>query len=174
VRLREFINQVPAARKYGMDLNPATRARLAAAVEFLEQDCSESWAVSPGSLDLIFTSNFFEHLPDKDRLAECLVQAHRGLRPGGRLIALGPNIRVLNGRYWDFWDHHVPLTDLSLSEGLRLAGFEILRREPRFLPYTMSGGPRYPAWMVGAYIGVPLVWRLLGEQFLVVARRPPE
>ncbi len=170
----EFINQVLAARRYGMDLNPATRARLAADVEFLEQDCSATWAVPPGTLDLVFTSNFFEHLPDKDRLAECLGQARRSLKPGGRLIALGPNIRLVNGRYWDFWDHHLPLTDLSLAEALRLAGFEILRRDPQFLPYTMSGGYQYPTWMVGAYLRVPFAWRLLGEQFLLVARRPLE
>src|SRR5215471_14486535 len=101
----EFINHVRAARRIGMDLNPESRARLQVEVEFLHQDCSVEWPVAASSLDAIFTSNFFEHLPDKASLARTLEQALCCLKPGGRLICLGPNIRYLNGAYWDFWDH---------------------------------------------------------------------
>ncbi len=112
----EFINQIRAGRRIGMDLNPDSAARLAAGVEFLHQDCSQPWPLADGTLDAVFTSNFFEHLPDKASLARTLRQTFRCLKPGGRLICLGPNIRFLHGRYWDFWDHYVPLTDISLVE----------------------------------------------------------
>ena len=167
----EFINHVQASRRIGMDLNPASRARLSAGVEFVHQDCGAEWPVAGSSLDAIFTSNFFEHLPDKASLARTLEQAFRCLKPGGRLICLGPNIRYLHGAYWDFWDHYIPLTDLSLVEVLELTGFAIERALPRFLPYTMSRRRNPPLWTLQLYLRLPFVWPLFGKQFLVVARK---
>ena len=100
----EFINNLDGCRKHGMDLNPDARESLDEGITFHEQDCSEPWSFEPNSIDLIFTSNFFEHLPDKQALEKTVSHAKQALRPGGRIIALGPNISVLNGRYWDFWD----------------------------------------------------------------------
>jgi len=168
----EFINHVRASRRIGMDLNPESRARLSAGVEFLHQDCSAEWPVPTASLDAIFTSNFFEHLPDKASLARTLQQALRCVKPGGRLICLGPNIRYLGGAYWDFWDHYIPLTDSSLVEVLELTGFTIERALPRFLPYTMSRRRNPPLWTLQLYLRLPFVWPIFGKQFLVVARKP--
>ncbi len=168
----EFINTVRAGAKFGMDLNPKTRDNLDATVRFLQQDCSTRWPLGDGELDLVFTSNFFEHLPDKTALGLTLEQVFRCLRPGGRLIAMGPNIKYTGGRYWDFWDHYLPLTETSLSEGLVVRGFEIEECQGRFLPYTMVGARQYPLWCVAAYLRVPFLWRWKGEQFLVVARKP--
>ena len=151
----EFINQVQGAERYAMDLNPATGRLLEPAVKLFAQDCATQWPLPDGTLDLIFSSNFFEHLPDKAACLRTWREAWRTLRPGGRLIALGPNIAALPGRYWDFFDHFVPLSDRSLSEGLQLAGFTIERRSPRTLPYSMSGGRRYPMWMLGASFDSP-------------------
>jgi SAM-dependent methyltransferase len=168
----EFINQVRAAKRLAMDLNPSTREKLDQDIVFLEQDCSTRWELLDNSLDLVFTSNFFEHLPDKTALNRTLAEALRCLKPGGCMIALGPNIGIINGRYWDFWDHYLPLTEKSLSEGLMLAGFEIEEAEARFLPYTMVGKPQYPLWTLSIYIRLPFFWRFFGEQFLIIARKP--
>ena len=165
----EFINQIRAREKHGMDLNPEAAGRLAPGVRFLQQDCSTRWPMADNTLDAVFTSNFFEHLPDKASLAATLREAWRSLRPGGRLVCLGPNIRYLPGAYWDFWDHYLPLTDRSLVEGLELSGFSIERVVPRFLPYTMSQERTPPLWMLSLYLRLPIVWPLFGRQFLVVA-----
>lgn len=127
-----------------MDLNPATSEKLSKEVQFLEQDCSELWNLPDGSLDIVFTSNFLEHLGDKNAVKRTLREAHRCLRPGGQIIAMGPNIRYLPGSYWDFFDHHVILTERSLAEALSITGFTVESAVARFLPYTMVGGPRYP------------------------------
>jgi SAM-dependent methyltransferase len=167
----EFINQIAAREKYGMDLNPDSGRMLAPGIRFLQQDCSQTWPLAENSLDAVFTSNFFEHLPDKATLGRTLEQAHRCLRPGGRLIALGPNIKYLPGAYWDFWDHYLPLTDTSLREGLENRGFSIERSETRFLPYTMLKARAYPLLFLRLYLKVPLAWRFMGKQFLVVAKK---
>lgn len=167
----EFINQVHAGRKYAMDLNPDAPRYLSADAEFIRQDCSQPWPVEEGTLDIVFTSNFFEHLPDKAALGRTLDQVHNALRQGGRLIAIGPNIKLVPGAYWDFWDHYVPLTELSLSEALENRGFRIERRDARFLPYTMAGKKPAPLALVKLYLVLPLLWPLLGKQFLVVAAK---
>jgi SAM-dependent methyltransferase len=167
----EFINNVPAGRKYAMDLNPSAANRLNPEVQLLQQDCSDPWPLPDGTLDVIFTSNFFEHLPDKATLRRTLHEAHRCLREGGLLIALGPNIRMVSGAYWDFWDHYLCLTDRSLAEGMRNNGYRIHTQIAAFLPYTMSSGPHYPLWTVRAYLSLPLLWRIFGRQFLVIGQK---
>lgn len=168
----EFINTVTAAVKYGMDLNPASAEHLAKGVTMLRQDCSARWELPDESLDTVFTSNFFEHLPDKATLGKTLQQARRCLKPGGRLIAMGPNIKFLPGEYWDFWDHYLPLTELSLSEGLETNGFRVEVCHARFLPYTMVQTREYPGFVLATYLKLPFVWRFFGKQFLVIARKP--
>ncbi len=168
----EFINHVVAAKKLGMDLNPDATHKLAASVKFLCQDCSTAWELSDESLDIVFTSNFFEHLFKKQQLADTVRQAFRCLRPGGKLICLGPNIRYLPGTYWDFWDHHLPLTERSLRELLVMEGFRVTECIDRFLPYTMVGQRPSPLWLIRLYLKLPLLWRWYGRQFLVVAEKP--
>jgi len=164
----EFINQVSAAKCYGMDLNPDTLLNAAPHVQILSQNCAEPWSLPDESLDVVFTSNFFEHLLTKQDLRNTLLQAHRCLKPGGKLIALGPNIRYLPGEYWDFYDHYLALTELSLAEVLTECAFEPSVQIPRFLPYTMSQGVEKPVWMLSLYLKCPFLWRFFGKQFLVV------
>jgi SAM-dependent methyltransferase len=154
----EFINNVEAASRHGMDLNPATATKLNKEVRFIEQDCSEHWDLPNDSFDIVFTSNFLEHLGDKDAVKSTLAQVYRCLRPGGLFIAMGPNIRYLPGSYWDFFDHHVILTERSLSEVLSMSGFTVERATARFLPYTMVGGFRYPLFLLRLYLVMPFLW----------------
>jgi SAM-dependent methyltransferase len=167
----EFINQIACGKKYGMDLNPGVSGFLNPDVTLLPQDCSSRWPLPDASLDVVFTSNFFEHLPDKATLGGTLDEIARCLRPGGRLIAMGPNIKCLHGAYWDFWDHYVPITEASLHEALITRGFAVDVCVARFLPYTMASGPQYPLFLVRAYLALPIVWHLFGKQFLVVGRK---
>lgn len=168
----EFIRNIRARRKLAMDMNPEMPGRVGGDVTPVIQDCSQPWAVDSQSLDVVFTSNFFEHLPDKQAVRRTLREAHRCLRPSGRIVCMGPNIRCTPGGYWDFWDHHVPLTERSLSEALSLAGFEIETCRARFLPYSMSQGFQPPVWLLAAYLRMPLLWPIVGRQFLVIAVRP--
>jgi SAM-dependent methyltransferase len=167
----EFINNIRCGRKLGMDLNPESRSHLGADIELISQDCSQPWPLPDASLDLVFTSNFFEHLPDKLALRDTILQAARCLKPGGRLIALGPNIKYVPGAYWDFWDHFLCLTEQSLGEALENNGFRVVASRGRFLPYTTVNGPEYPGALVRLYLALPVLWPLFGRQFLVVAER---
>ncbi|MEM7586970.1 MAG: class I SAM-dependent methyltransferase [Acidobacteriota bacterium] len=167
----EFINNVSAAKKFAMDLNPDTGLRLSPGTQFLQQDCSQPWELPPDSLDVVFTSNFLEHLPDKAHVERTMAEARRCLKEDGLLICLGPNVKYIPGAYWDFWDHYVPLTERSLAELLQLEGFRVERSLGRFLPYTMSTGRTPPLIFLRLYLRLPIVWPLFGKQFLVIGRK---
>ena len=167
----EFINNVEGCQNHAMDLNPDTRKTINGDILFHEQDCSQPWPFDPDSLDLIFTSNFFEHLSSKEVLDKTVAHAKMALKPGGSIIAMGPNIAVLKGKYWDFWDHHVPLSTQSLNELLEIHGFEIEKSIDRFLPYNMVRIRQRPLFLLWLYLHLPFVWRLFGKQFLIVAKK---
>lgn len=167
----EFINHISAQKKYAMDLNPDAKDHLSQDVLFINQSCSEPWSLDNQSIDIVFTSNFLEHLFSKDDLVKTISEAFRCLRPGGLIICLGPNIKYTGGSYWDFFDHYVPLTEASIAELLNLTGFTVKTCLPKFLPYTMSDGKEAPLWCVSWYLKIPFIWQFLGKQFLVVGRK---
>jgi len=167
----EFIGNIRCAQKFAMDLNPDTAKHIQADVHFLNQDCSQHWQLNSESLDVVFTSNFLEHLTNKQSVEATVVEAHRCLKTGGLMVCIGPNIKYLPGAYWDFWDHHVPMTENSLAELLKMAGFDIEHCVPRFLPYTMSDGWQPPLGFIKLYLKLKFVWPIFGKQFLIIARK---
>jgi len=168
----EFINNIRAAKKYGVDLNPDAPKYLGHDVQFCQSPADRIDAIADGSADVVFTSNFLEHLKSKEECDAVLGEVLRILKPHGRFIIMGPNIRYLADKYWDFYDHYLPLSHLSMEEGLAQSGYEIESITPRFLPYTTrSWLPQYP-WMIALYLRLPVVWPLLGKQFLIVGRKP--
>ena len=166
----EFSRHVAAPERFAMDLNPEAAAHLDTGVRFLEHDCTRPWPLPDASLDLVFSSNFLEHLPDKAAVMAALREARRCLAPGGQIVLVGPNLRFTGGAYWDFWDHHVPLTERSLAEALELLDFRIEECRPRFLPYSMSQGRNPPLPLVSVYLHLPFLWPLVGRQFLLRAQ----
>jgi dolichol-phosphate mannosyltransferase len=167
----EFLNHIRCARRIGVDLNPDAPLHLDKGIAFHKQDVCELGFLPDACVDVVFTSNLMEHLSGKAAVEQMISEARRVLKPGGHMIALGPNLRFLPGAYWDFWDHVVPLTDRSLCEVLTKQGLEVIECYPRFLPYTTcSSVPKSP-WLVRLYLKMPLAWRFMGRQFLIRARK---
>jgi SAM-dependent methyltransferase len=167
----EFINHVRCGTRLAVDLNPDAQEYLNAGVRFFHRSCEDLSPIPDSSVDVAFESNFFEHLPDKQTLRRVVEEVHRKLRPGGRFVMLQPNIRYVGQAYWDFYDHLIPLTEISCEELLTTCGYEIESVIPRFLPYTTKSRiPQSPV-LVALYLRCPLAWRLLGKQFLIVARK---
>jgi SAM-dependent methyltransferase len=168
----EFINQIQAGSKYAVDLNEDAARHLASDVKFVRTSALDLSMLPQGGLDVVFTSNFLEHFQDKRDLDLLFKEVSKLLKPGGKFIVVGPNIRYAYKEYWDFYDHYLPLSHLSLVEGLVLAGFRPERVIDRFLPYTMQGGIPTADFLVKMYLALPLAWRFLGKQFLVVVQKP--
>ena len=165
----EFINNIEAGRKIAVDLNPDVRQRAAADVEthVCRSDAME--AVADDSVDRVFVSNFFEHVP-REVITSTLLEARRVLRPDGRLLVLQPNVRYCAKDYWMFFDHITAVDDRALAEAFAATGFDVETCYPRFLPYTTKSRlPSGPA-LVRAYLRFPLAWKVLGSQAFMVGR----
>ena len=87
------------------------------------------------------------------------------------MLILQPNIRFLAGEYWDFFDHHTPLSDRSLCEALEMLDMRIVVCHPRFLPYTTKSRLPKASFLVRWYLRLPFLWRLLGKQTVLVAEK---
>lgn len=168
--LGEFINTVEAARRIGVDLRDSVTEHLESGVEFVSADDGWPSRVGRHTVDVVFCSNILEHLPDKGAVVALLRDFHRVLQPDGRLLVLGPNLRYSGPRYWDFFDHILPFTHLSLTEALAASGFDTETLIPRFLPFTTVGARKWPSFLARWYLRMPLAWKILGAQFFAVAR----
>ena len=91
-----------------------------------------------------FVSNFFEHLHSKEELIQMLGFCYDHLNPQGSLLIIQPNFKYSAMEYYDFIDHYLPITHLSLKEILLVIGYRIDVLIPRFLPFTTKGRPASP------------------------------
>lgn len=164
----EFINNIKAAHRLALDLNPDVAVRAAVGVETFVAASDRMTDIADASIDVAFVSNFFEHIP-RETILTTLAEIRRVLRPSGRLLILQPNVRYCARDYWQFFDHITPVDDRALAEALVSQGFEVTECLPRFLPYsTKSRLPTAPS-LVRLYLKVPPAWRVLGKQAFLVA-----
>ncbi len=124
--------------------------------------------------DLIFVSNFLEHLATPDEIYRYLVQLRKSLKPGGKLAIMGPNFRYCAKEYYDFADHLLPLTHRTIEEHLAAADLQHQLTISRFLPLSFRSQRFSNLWLVKLYLAVPIFWRLFGRQFFIVATRPTD
>ncbi|MDT4957839.1 MAG: hypothetical protein QOD31_1638 [Pseudonocardiales bacterium] len=164
----EFINNIVAGRRIAVDLNPDVQRRAARGVQALVLRSDRLEGIDDGSIDIVFVSNFFEHIT-RDVILSTLVEARRVLKPTGRLLVLQPNVRFCGRDYWQFFDHITPVDDRALAEAFAATGFDVEKCIPRFLPYSTMG--RLPSWpsLARLYLKLPLAWRILGAQAFMVA-----
>jgi len=168
----EFSRHIHAGRRIAIDLNPEARGMLPPEVEFHLASAEKLSMIPDATVDVCFSSNFFEHLPSKQILDRVLGETLRVLKPGGRYVAMQPNLRYAPGEYWDYYDHVLPLTDRSCFEAFAKAGYHVDELIDRFVPFSTSSKLPQAPWLVRAYLAFPPAWRLLGRQFVIVGRKP--
>ncbi|MDX6203908.1 MAG: hypothetical protein QOE24_841 [Frankiales bacterium] len=164
----EFVNAISARERIAVDVNPAVAAAAGPGVRAVIGPAHDMSDLADHSVDIVFASNFFEHLYRDDILA-VMAEARRVLKPSGRFLILQPNIRYCSKDYWMFFDHVTPLDEHSLAEALGMSGFRVESMIKRFLPFSTKGRLPKTTWLVRAYLAVPPVWRLLGAQSFVIA-----
>jgi 2-polyprenyl-3-methyl-5-hydroxy-6-metoxy-1,4-benzoquinol methylase len=169
----EFINQIKAREKYLIDLNPDSKTFANPDVKVFNIDILrvDEQNLMPNHFDKIFISNFFEHLRNKEELIEILGFCFERLNPGGSLLVIQPNFKYSFKEYYDFIDHQLPITHVSLKEIMQTIGFSVNIIIPRFLPFSTKGRPASPA-LLKLYLKLPFLWRFLGGQMFIKASKP--
>ncbi|MFI5282457.1 MAG: class I SAM-dependent methyltransferase [Candidatus Dormibacterales bacterium] len=167
-----FIRNIKARERWATDIRDVGSA-LPTDVHFVRASGLDLASVLPKDhFDLAFFSNYLEHLSSTEAVLQQIRVAFALLKPGGRLLILQPNIRLIGGKYWDFIDHQTALTEKSLEEAAKMAGFRTKLMIARFLPYTTkSRFPKHPL-LVRAYLTLPPVWWWLGKQTLYLGVKP--
>lgn len=171
----EFINRITCARKIAVDVDSSNNNKFGPDVEFLNIDVRDLSAVTNKSIDVVFTSNLFEHLDNAATLINLLEQIYIKLSDNNsKILIMIPNIKKTGMKFFDFIDHTLPLSDASMIEALEIAGFQIQFCSPGFFPYTARGAKWvYPKWFFRFYLSIPLKNRLLaGQMFLVAVPKP--
>lgn len=167
----EFINNIRARKKYAVDLNEDVRNFANPDVEAFCCPAANLSFLHDDSVDITFISNFLEHLKSKEEVLEVLLEVHRVCKPSGAVLILQPNIRYVYKQYWDFFDHHTPLSDKSVAEALKMVGFKVDKIYPKFIPYTTKSRLPISDLLVRLYLKVPLVWHIMGKQAFIVGRK---
>jgi SAM-dependent methyltransferase len=165
----EFINHVHADRKIAIDLNPDSKSKVHSDVEFHECSSVDMHSIESKSVDVIFMSNFLEHIT-KDQVIQTVQECRRVLKEGGKLMILGPNMRYVGNDFWIFWDHIHPTDDRAICEMLEVEDWSICVNIPRLLPYTTKSKLPKNSFLIKTYIRFPFLWRLFGKQFFIVAK----
>jgi SAM-dependent methyltransferase len=81
----EFSNNIRARRKIAVDINPDARHFLPEGVEFHSESATDLGGVGTDTVDVVFTSNFLEHLRTKEELDAVFTEILRVLRRAGAL-----------------------------------------------------------------------------------------
>ena len=165
----EFITEVPADERWGVDLVRQEMPE-SARVKMTISDIMDA-PLPGGYFDGVFVSNFLEHLPSQNAVASVLAKLHAAMEPGGRIAIVGPNFRYCFREYFDCADHTVILTHIAMAEHLHAAGFGVTEVVPRFLPYSFRGLLPPSPLLTRIYLRTPRLWPLFGKQFLVLARK---
>jgi SAM-dependent methyltransferase len=166
----DFSNNVTAKRVVAMDLDKTVETASSDAVTAVVGDCTDLGAFDDGSFDVVFASNLIEHL-ERPAASALLAEAHRVLRPRGRLILVQPNFRLNPGGYFDDFTHVAIYTDRSIHDYLVAEGWQVEHLEARFLPLTMKSRASGLTFLVPFYLRSPI--RPLAGQMLVVATPAP-
>jgi len=166
----EFINNIKAKKKIALDLNPDVKQFAGNDVKVIISNSTDMKQIKSETVDVVFTSNFFEHLYRK-AIVKTVKEVCRVLKKDGKILILQPNIRYCYKDYWMFFDHITPLDDRSLSEVLEINGFKVIECRPKFLPYTTKSKLPKSIFLLKIYLKIPIIQKIIGKQAYIYAKK---
>lgn len=166
----EFINNIKARKKIALDLNPDIKNFSGRDVKVILSNSTKIRQLKNRTIDVVFTSNFLEHLEKRD-IIKTIKEIHRVLRKDGRFLILQPNFRYAYRDYWMFFDHITPLDDRSLIEVLEINGFKVIESKPKFLPYSTKSNLPKSIFLLKLYLKLPIIQQIFGKQAFICAKK---
>jgi len=164
----DFINQIKAHKKIAMDLNPDVSTYCSKDVLFIHSAANQPINIIEDSVDIVFASNFFEHLTDSESYT-LLKEILRILKPDGRLLLVQPNYYYAFREYWDDYTHVKAFSHNSLQDYLYSSGFNIIHVEKRFIPFSFKSKLPKSYLLTKLYLALP--YRFFAKQMLIVVQK---
>ncbi len=165
----QFINNVPSRNRFALDkyLDPKRFAGKNVVPLFGDSSLIKKKVVD-NSLDLVFASNFVEHLEFKE-LEKYMVVILSKLKPNGKLILLQPNYRLSYKEYFDDYTHIKEWSDVGIKDYLESKGFVISLSIPGFLPFSMKSKLPISRFLIWFYLRSPI--KPFAKQMLIIAKK---
>lgn len=162
----DFINLIKARKKYALDkfIDPKKFASEEIIKIFGDFSLIKK-QIQDDSLDVVFASNFFEHLDEKE-LEDCIHLIKSKLKEKGRLIIIQPNFRLCYKNYFDDYTHTKAWTEVSLKDFLKSKNFVIHLVMPKFLPFSMRSTLPKSSFLVRLYLNCPI--KPFASQMLII------
>lgn len=161
----DFINLVQAKKKYALDIGKDVKDYIDKKAIFINAPSTSLEVIPTNSLDVVFSSNLFEHLDDA-ALDQTMLGIKRCMKKTGKLILIGPNFRYAYKSYFDDYTHKKIFTHVSLADAMAEYGFSPIKVVPKFLPLTLKSLLPKSYWLTKLYLHSPI--RPLGKQMLLI------
>jgi cyclopropane fatty-acyl-phospholipid synthase-like methyltransferase len=147
----DFINSISASKKYAIDkyIDPhkyADKNVTKIMGDFKDMNTN----LKDNSIDVIFASNFFEHLSEKE-IENYFKVITKKLKDKGLLIIIQPNYRLCYASYYDDYTHIKAFSDVSMRDFLISKGFSVSLIKPGFLPFSMKSALPKTRFLVRLY-----------------------
>ncbi len=166
----DFINNVNAKNRIALDYSPDFKQHANEGIKTIQSSATNMSEIQNNTVDVVFASNFFEHLSDEE-LSKTVAEVKRVLKKDGRLILMQPNYRLSYKNYFDDHTHKKIFSDISLRDFLISHDFKIELSRPKFLPFSLKSRPSiipvFPL-LIRAYLHSP--WKPFAGQMLFVAK----
>jgi SAM-dependent methyltransferase len=164
----DFINNIKAAKKYAVDINPDGYKFCDANVEFINSSINHIAKIKHNSIDVLFASNLLEHLDDKE-LDQALSEFNRILKTGARVILLQPNFRYAYKEYFDDYTHKKIFTHVSLRDYFEARSYKPLNVLPKFLPFSLKS--KLPKSYLLTKLYLASFYKPMAKQMLLVLEK---
>ncbi len=161
----QFINQLNAARKIAIDIEPTFPSFAHVDVECYVADAVTLEVLNDESVDVVFASNFLEHL-SREQAPKFLDSCRRVLSKGGKLILMQPNFTYSYKHYFDDYTHISIYTHEGLKDLLASHGFRVQFSRSKFLPLTLKSRLSWLSFLIPLYLKLP--FRPLAGQMLLI------
>ena len=165
----DFINGIIGKEKFAIDLNSDNHKFIDNQnVVFICQSVLEEFHLPDNSVDVIFASNLLEHFDDSE-LKSIVINSHKKLKKGGKVILIQPNIFYAYKEYWDDYTHKKAFSHISLSDFLTSSEFDVQLVIKRFLPFSMKSILPKSYFLTRLYLKSP--FKPLAKQMLIIAQK---
>ena len=164
----DFVNQYPARNRYCVEQNILMKKFATRGVSFHCVNGVQLPGFGTDSMDLIFASNFLEHLKESEHQL-LMPRISEVLRKEGCLVLLQPNYRLCKKHYFDDETHQTIFSDKNITTFMNSYGFKIKKLIPGLLPFSMQS--KLPQWpiLVRLYLLSPI--KPMAAQMYIVATK---